>query len=86
MPVDGDISLFVSGCTHHCKGCFNESIWDFAAGEPDPARMEALMGGNAARWLGAVDVSAGAVPTGPTGEPGSAKFLNLNDHLVIFLR
>ncbi len=28
------VSLFVSGCTHHCKGCFNESTWDFAAGEP----------------------------------------------------
>lgn len=28
------VSLFVSGCTHCCKGCFNESTWDFAAGEP----------------------------------------------------
>ncbi len=28
------VSLFVSGCTHRCKGCFNESTWDFAAGEP----------------------------------------------------
>ena len=27
------VSLFVSGCTHHCKGCFNEESWDFAAGE-----------------------------------------------------
>ena len=25
-------SLFVSGCTHHCKGCFNEMAWDFNAG------------------------------------------------------
>ena len=25
-------SLFVSGCTHHCKGCFNEIAWDFNAG------------------------------------------------------
>ncbi len=28
------ISLFVSGCTHHCKGCFNEVAWDFDYGEP----------------------------------------------------
>ncbi len=28
------ISLFVSGCTHHCKGCFNEIAWDFNYGEP----------------------------------------------------
>ena len=24
------VSLFVSGCTHHCKGCFNEEAWDFS--------------------------------------------------------
>ena len=28
------VSLFVSGCTHHCKGCFNEVAWDFRYGEP----------------------------------------------------
>ena len=26
------VSLFVSGCTHHCKGCFNEIAWDFNYG------------------------------------------------------
>ncbi|MBQ8375171.1 MAG: anaerobic ribonucleoside-triphosphate reductase activating protein [Clostridia bacterium] len=28
------ISLFVSGCTHHCKNCFNQVAWDFHYGEP----------------------------------------------------
>lgn len=28
------VSLFVSGCTHRCKGCFNEVAWDFDYGEP----------------------------------------------------
>ena len=28
------ISLFVSGCTHHCKGCFNKDAWDFDYGQP----------------------------------------------------
>ena len=28
------ISLFVSGCTHRCKNCFNEVAWDFSYGEP----------------------------------------------------
>ena len=28
------ISLFVSGCTHRCKGCFNEVAWDFNYGQP----------------------------------------------------
>ena len=27
------VSLFVSGCTHHCKGCFNPETWDFCYGE-----------------------------------------------------
>lgn len=27
------ISLFVSGCTHKCPGCFNEVAWDFEYGE-----------------------------------------------------
>lgn len=27
-------SLFVSGCTHHCKGCFNQDTWDFNYGDP----------------------------------------------------
>lgn len=28
------VSLFVSGCTHRCPGCFNEVAWDFEYGEP----------------------------------------------------
>lgn len=28
------VSVFVSGCTHHCKGCFNEEAWDFQYGNP----------------------------------------------------
>ena len=28
------VSLFVSGCTHHCKGCFNPQTWDFSYGKP----------------------------------------------------
>lgn len=28
------VSLFVSGCTHRCKGCFNEVAWDFDYGQP----------------------------------------------------
>lgn len=28
------VSLFVSGCRHHCKGCFNAPTWDFNYGKP----------------------------------------------------
>ncbi len=34
------VSLFVSGCTHHCKGCFNPEAWDFEYGEPFTEAVE----------------------------------------------
>lgn len=34
------VSLFVSGCTHHCPGCFNAEAWDFGYGEPYTAETE----------------------------------------------
>ena len=27
------VSLFVSGCNHHCKNCFNREAWDFNYGK-----------------------------------------------------
>lgn len=35
--VDGDgcrVTLFVSGCRNHCRGCFNMDTWDFEYGNP----------------------------------------------------
>ena len=38
------VSLFVSGCTHRCKGCFNEEAWDFDYGQPfDQAVMDHIL-------------------------------------------
>lgn len=38
------VSLFVSGCRHHCKDCFNPETWDFAYGKPfDDAVMEQIL-------------------------------------------
>lgn len=28
------VSVFVSGCTHHCRECFNPETWDFNYGAP----------------------------------------------------
>ena len=28
------VSLFVSGCTHHCRGCFQPETWSFDYGQP----------------------------------------------------
>lgn len=41
------VVLFVSGCTHHCKGCFQPETWDFGYGqefteETQNGLMEAL--------------------------------------------
>ena len=35
------VSLFVSGCRHHCKGCFNEETWDFGFGQHYTEETEA---------------------------------------------
>ena len=37
------VSLFVSGCTHHCKNCFNPDTWDFGYGEPYTAETEQML-------------------------------------------
>ncbi len=37
------VSLFVSGCTHHCKGCFNPEAWDFNYGQPFTQETEKLL-------------------------------------------
>ena len=38
------VSLFVSGCPHHCPGCFNPETWDYDYGKPfdDSVIMEIL--------------------------------------------
>lgn len=35
------VSLFVSGCTIHCKGCFNPAAWDFGCGTLYTSEIEA---------------------------------------------
>lgn len=34
------VSVFVSGCTNHCKGCFQPETWDFHYGKPYDSAME----------------------------------------------
>lgn len=35
------VTLFVSGCTNHCKGCFQPQTWDFDYGKPFTEETEA---------------------------------------------
>ena len=37
------VSLFVSGCTHHCKNCFNPETWSFDFGKPFTREVEDLI-------------------------------------------
>lgn len=34
------VSLFVSGCQHHCKGCFQPETWDYHYGQPYTAETQ----------------------------------------------
>lgn len=34
------VSVFVSGCTNHCKGCFQPQTWDFVYGQPYTPEIE----------------------------------------------
>lgn len=37
------VTLFVSGCTHHCEGCFNPETWDFNYGKEYTPRTESYI-------------------------------------------
>ena len=37
------VTLFVSGCTNRCKGCFQPQTWDFCYGEPFTKDTEAKL-------------------------------------------
>ncbi len=69
------VSLFVSGCTHRCKGCFNESIWDFAAGEPFTDKVERrIIEASAPRQISGLTVLGGE-PFEPVNQAGLVPFL-----------
>lgn len=37
------VSVFVSGCTNHCKGCFQPQTWDFEYGRPYTPEIEDMI-------------------------------------------
>jgi anaerobic ribonucleoside-triphosphate reductase activating protein len=37
------VTLFVSGCTNHCKSCFQPQTWEFTYGQPFTAETEARL-------------------------------------------
>ena len=69
------VSLFVSGCTHHCKGCFNESTWDFAAGKPFTRETEDfLLAALDKPWIAGLSLLGGE-PMEPENQRALVPFL-----------
>ncbi len=69
------VSVFVSGCTHHCKGCFNHATWDFEAGEPFTEETERrLIEAGARPYISGLTVLGGE-PFEPSNQRGLVPFL-----------
>lgn len=53
-------SLFVSGCRHHCKDCFNQVTWDFGYGNLfTEATMEEIFESVDHPWINGITILGG---------------------------
>ena len=64
------VSLFVSGCTHHCKNCFNAVAWDFEYGQPFTTEVEEKIFSMLAPTHIAGLTLLGGEPFEPENQPG----------------
>ena len=63
------VSLFVSGCTHRCEGCFNAVAWDFDYGEPfDRAAEDRVLAALAPGYIRGITFLGGE-PFEPQNQP-----------------
>ncbi len=63
------VSLFVSGCTHRCPGCFNAVAWDFAYGKPfDAAALQRVLDAAAPAHINGLSLLGGE-PFEPANQP-----------------
>lgn len=63
------VSLFVSGCTRHCPGCFNPETWDFAYGRPYTPAVEAqILAALAPDYISGLSILGGE-PFEPANQP-----------------
>lgn len=66
------VTLFVSGCTNHCKNCFQPETWDFCYGKPFTEATEAQI----LTWLAPAYISGLTVLGGEPFEPQNQRALN----------
>jgi len=63
------VALFVSGCPHHCRGCFNECTWDYRAGRPFTKAVEDRIINSCRRECVAGLSLLGGEPLDPANQP-----------------
>lgn len=69
------VTLFVSGCTHRCKGCFNEEAQNFAYGRPFTKEVEdGLLKDLEPGWISGLSLLGGE-PMEPDNQRALAPFL-----------
>lgn len=74
------ISLFVSGCTHRCKNCFNEVAWDFSYGSPfDRAVMDRILSELSSPFIAGLSLLGGE-PLEPQNQEALLPFLREVKH------
>lgn len=69
------ISLFVSGCTHRCKNCFNEIAWDFSYGEAfDESVEQKILDALSSDFIAGISLLGGE-PLEPQNQEGLFPFI-----------
>lgn len=67
-------SLFVSGCTHRCEGCFNAVAWDFDSGEPFTSETEERIFTSMTPFVRGITLLGGE-PMEPENQPALLPFV-----------
>ena len=69
------VSLFVSGCRNHCKGCFQPETWDFAFGKPFTRETEdEIIAALRPTWIQGLSILGGE-PMEPENQEALLPFL-----------
>ena len=69
------VSLFVSGCRNHCKGCFQPETWDFSYGKPFTEESEEeIIKALSPSWIQGLSILGGE-PLEPENEKALLPFV-----------
>lgn len=71
------VSIFVCGCRHTCKGCFNKEIWDFSNGEEfDDNIIEEILEATSKEYISGITLIGGE-PLDPINQEGVYRIISL---------